>query len=191
MAQSMEDVLDTLENAANDGDTVSADDMMSAFGRRAYGPLVFAVGLVMLSPINWIPGAGILLATVLILLVIQSLVRTGPPWVPARLRHARVESDRARRAIGAVRPWVRRAAAVVRPRLEAMTAAPWRPLAMVVIVVMALSMYPLAVIPGGTAPPSLVITLFGVALTVEDGVLMLVSLILSAAVVGFTAWVIL
>ncbi|KAA5605981.1 exopolysaccharide biosynthesis protein [Roseospira marina] len=189
MAQTVEHVLDTLERSTEQRETVTVDTLLGAVGRRAYGPLVFAIGLVMLSPINWIPGAGIVLATVLTLLLAQTLFRSGPPWIPARLSRLSVDAERARRAVHRVRPWAQRLAVVARPRLRAVTGPPWRALAILAIIATALTMVPLAVIPGGAGPPSLAITVFGLSLTVEDGLLMLMALVLAVAAFVFAGWV--
>lgn len=188
MAQSVENVLNTLDRSAAERDTVSLDDVLETFGPRALGPLVFAIGLVMLSPVNWIPGAGIVLATALTLFLAQALLSTGPPRLPRRLGQASVSSDRARKAIAAVRPWARRASVLVRPRLRTFVSSVWRRLAMVMAIITALSMYPLAIIPGGAGPPSLAIAVFGLALLAEDGLLMLVALGMSLGALGFAVW---
>jgi len=187
----VERVLDTFEETITGRATVSVRTMLSALGYRAYGPVVLLIGLVMLSPINWIPGAGIVLATVLTLFLAQSLVRSGPPWIPERLARAEVDVGTAFGAIRRMRPWARRLALLTRPRLRAVTEPPWRWAAIVAIIITALSMYPLAIIPGGAAPPSLAITLFGLALTVGDGLLLLIALAFSVAAFGLTGWALL
>ncbi|MQX35861.1 exopolysaccharide biosynthesis protein [Roseospira navarrensis] len=191
MPQSVNGVFDALEDSAAQKDTVSVDTLLSALGRRTYGPIVFAIGLVMLSPINWIPGAGILLATVLTLMLAQSLIRTGPPWLPRRLADAAVDGDKAVGAIRKIRPWLERLALISRPRLRDLTQGPWRVAAILVIIATALSMYPLAIIPGGVGPPSLAITVFGLALTVEDGLLMMVALAVAGVAFGLAGWAVL
>ncbi|SDE48385.1 exopolysaccharide biosynthesis protein [Rhodospira trueperi] len=188
MAQTVESVLNTLDRSAAERDTVSLDDVLETFGPRAQGPLVFAIGLVMLSPVNWIPGAGIVLATALTLFLSQALLRSGPPRLPRRVGRAEISSDRARQAIAAVRPWARRASVLVQPRLRTFTTDVWRRMAMVMIIITALSMYPLAIIPGGAGPPSLAIAVFGLALLAEDGALMLVALGMSLGALGFAVW---
>jgi len=188
MNQAVERVLDALEDKISGHVSVSVGAVLAAVGRRAYGPVVLVIGLVMLSPINWIPGAGVLLATVLTLFLVQTLVREGPPWIPARLARANVDVARAMGAIRRVRPWVRRLAAITRPRWRSVTRPPWRTVSIVAIIATALSMYPLAIIPGGAAPPSLAITLFGLALTVEDGLLLLIALAVSIAAFALAGW---
>jgi hypothetical protein len=123
--------------------------------------------------------------------MVQSLVISGAPWVPRWLGRASVDRDRARHAITRVRPWVERLAVVVRPRLRPLTRPPWRSGPILVIIATALSMYPLAIVPGGAGPPSLAITVFGLALTVEDGLLVLLALLAAAAGFALAAWAIL
>jgi hypothetical protein len=191
MGQAVDRVLDTLEERMEGRVSVSVETVLAGLGRRAYGPVVLVIGLVMLSPVNWIPGAGIVLATVLTLFLAQSLVREGPPWIPRRLARANVDGARAFGALRRVRPWVDRLAVVTRPRLRAVTQPPWRTASVVAIIATALSMYPLAIIPGGAGPPSLAITLFGLALTVEDGLLLLIALAVSASAFALTGWAVL
>lgn len=191
MGHAVDRVLDTLEGTLAERVTVSVETVLAGLGRRAYGPVVLVIGLIMLSPINWIPGAGIVLATVLTLVLSQSLVRDGPPWIPRRLARADVDVGRALGAIRRVRPWIERLALLTRPRLRTVTRPPWRTAAVAVIIATALSMYPLAIIPGGAGPPSLAITLFGLALTVEDGLLLLIAMGVSLSAFALAGWAVL
>jgi len=191
MAEAISRVLDTLEDKITGRATVSIDTLLAALGRRAYGPVVLAIGLVMLSPLNWIPGAGIVLATVLTLFLVQALLRPGPPWIPRRLACIEVDAGRAFGALRRIRPWARRLAMLTRPRLQVVTRPPWRTGAVLAIIATALSMYPLAIIPGGAGPPSLAITVFGLALTVEDGVLLLLALALAGGAFALAGWAVL
>lgn len=191
MGQIVEKVLDTLEDKTTGQASVSVDTLLTALGRRAYGPVVFAIGLLMVSPLNWIPGVGIVLATVLTLFLAQALLRPGPPWIPRRLAGLQVDGGRAFGAVRRIRPWAHRLAMLTRPRLRVVTRPPWRTAAVVAIIATALSMYPLSIIPGGAGPPSLAITLFGLALTVEDGLLLILALVLAFAAFALAGWAVL
>ena len=114
-AQTIQDVLSKLEDSAEGANTLSIDDVMSTFGRRAYGPIIFLVGLISLSPIGSIPGASVFLGAVLIILMVQFLAVDRAPWLPERLRDLAVDADRAKKSID----WIKAICRTFRQILEA------------------------------------------------------------------------
>lgn len=190
-AQSIQDVLSKLEDAAEDADTLSIDDVMSTFGRKAYGPIIFLVGLISLSPIGSIPGASVFFGAVLMLLMIQFLVVDRAPWLPKRMRDLAVDADRAKKSIDRIRPYAERFGKYLKPRMERFVESPWNYVAAVLVLGMSLTFFPLAVVPWGVAPPSIATAIIGLALVSHDGQAMLIALGVSVASLGLTAWLLL
>ena len=91
---SISEVLDKLSETANEnnGDKTSVNDVMEAFGRRAYGPFLFVVGVLSASPLGSIPWASILFGSFVIIMMVQYIVRQGAPWVPAWIRNRSISS---------------------------------------------------------------------------------------------------
>lgn len=190
-AQSIQDVLSKLEDAAENADTLSIDDVMSTFGRKAYGPIIVLVGLISLSPIGSIPGASVFFGAVLMLLMIQFLAVDRAPWLPKKMRDLAVDADRAKKSIDRVRPYAERFGNYLKPRMERFVERPWNYVAAVLVLGMSLTFLPLAVVPWGVAPPSIAIAFIGLALVSHDGLAMLIALGVSVTSLALTAWLLL
>lgn len=61
--------------------TISVEDLLNALGQRAYDPLLFIAGLVLISPIGGLPGATAVLGSFIVLVAAQSLF-VDTPWLP-------------------------------------------------------------------------------------------------------------
>lgn len=186
--KSITDVLDTLCETASGGET-SVDDVLNAFGRRAYGPILFVVGVVSLSPVGAIPGASILFGSLVALLMIQYILRDDPPWIPHWIRDRSVPGDRAAKAVGKVKPYFEKLETFIRPRGHALVQPPWTYIAAAVCIGLSLTMYPLALVPWGVMPPSLALALFGLGMMSADGLLIGIGLALSCGAFALTVWI--
>ena len=82
---SLTEVMDRLRSAT-DGSRMTVGDIFDAFGSRAYGPLIFVLGVVALSPVGSIPGASLVTGTLIMLLAAQMQLRAGSPWNSIRSR---------------------------------------------------------------------------------------------------------
>jgi len=188
---SVTDVLDRLESVTAKRNGLTIGDVVSAFGPRAYGPIIFVIGLVSTSPLGSIPGASILLASLLILICAQMLIRGSIPWTPTWLERRGVSGDRARRGLEAIRPIARKLQTVVKPRWAPLASGAARAGIALVCIALALTMYPLALVPWGVLPPSLAITLLGLGLLSHDGAVTgggLALALSSAALLCWTFW---
>lgn len=171
--------------AAAEGETVSVGRILEAFGTRAYGPILFVVGVFMVSPVGAIPGAPLTCVAVVTLLMGQSLVRRGPPWIPPRLARIEIDSARLRDALERTLPWFRRIEIVLRPRLTVLIRPPVSHLWAVTCILISLTMIPLGFVPFGAAIPALSIAIIGLGLMAADGVVVLAG----AAVSGAAFWI--
>lgn len=190
-AESIGDILSKLRDTASEEDRLSIDDVLSAFGRKAYGPLIVLIGLISLSPIGSIPGASIGIAVLLILLMVQFIFVDKAPWIPDWIRDRSVESDRAQSSIEKVEPYAEWLEKFLKPRLEKFVESPWNIIAGIMVLVLALTLLPLALIPWGVAPPSLVIAIIGLALVTHDGQAMLIAFFGGLASLALTGWLLL
>lgn len=174
---------------AGDGEQVTIADLIDGFGRRAYGPLLVFLGIVMLTPVGAIPGAPLVTTSLVLLLMGQSLMRQGAPWVPGRVRRFEIDRDRLRDALKKAAPWVRWLDRVTRPRLGVIFEGPMAWIWSLICIAIALTMLPLGFVPFGVAIPAASLALIGLGLMNSDGVAALagVALALAAGWVGFTA----
>ncbi len=166
---------------AAEGPTVSVGAILRSFGARAYGPLLFVVGVIMVSPVGAIPGAPAVCVLLVMLLMGQSVVRRGPPWIPRRLARVEIDSGRLRHALEKTLPWFHRIERVVRPRLTGLVRPPLTHLWALACILIALTMLPLGFVPFGAAVPALALAIIGLGLMSLDGVLVLAGVAVSGA----------
>lgn len=178
---SLSTVMAKLHDAA-EGDRVTFGDVLEAFGSRAYGPLLFVLGLLVLSPLGAIPGVTILAGSIMTVLVVQMLAGgTAAPWIPGFLGRIGMDGARARRSIDWADGKVRVLDRLVGPRWEWATG-PWPVrLSACAIVLLAATFVPLALVPWGVVPPAIAITLLALALFTRDGLVLLAGLAATAA----------
>jgi len=165
---------------AGDGGTISLAEVFAALDRRAYGPLVFVVGVIALSPLGAIPGASVVCAGVVILLALQMSLRRGPPWTPDLFHRIRADSGRAERALDRVEPYLKKVERLTRARWQWLFKPPGLHAVTAALCGLAVLMLPLALVPWGVMPVAFAITAIGLGLLTRDGIL--VSMGIAAAI---------
>lgn len=170
---------------ATNRETTTLGDLLHAFGQRAYGPVLFAIGLVALSPLGAVPGASIVCATLVVVLAVQMSLRPGAPWIPHRLYAVQVDGAQARRAIEWSEPHVRKLTVLTRPRWQALLDGLAVHSVVVALCLLALLMYPLALVPWGVIPCAIGISAIGLGLLSRDGLFILAGMALAGAAGAF------
>jgi hypothetical protein len=171
----VDEVFGELDGRASGKQTMNVGDVLDAFGRRAHGPGLFIIGVLVVSPLGAIPGASILFALIVILIAGQYALRDQPPWLPDWLTERRVGADRARSALDKSHPYAKKLELLLSERHVSLTKRPWTWLWGLVLIGLACVMFPLALIPGGVVPPGAMIALMGLAITARDGLALTVS----------------
>jgi hypothetical protein len=174
-AQSVEDILDQLEDAAEGKQAVSVGDILSPFGSRSYGPLLIVPALLGLSPLGGIPGVPTTIAVIVILVASQMALGCRHLWIPRVLSDRCVPVDRLTKAIDKMRPAGRRLDRWFHGRLKTLTDGKAGRVAAGICVLLALAVPPLEFVPFAAAAPMGAIALFGLALLFRDGALMIVA----------------
>lgn len=170
ISMSLPELLGRVHDAAR-GERVSVGNVVDAFGPRAYGPMFFVVGLVMVSPLGAIPGAPALSAVLIMLIAVQMTFRHRAPWLPKRLRAVSGDSRRFNDAVDRIEPWLDRLAVIARPRYRSLLRRPAPLVLAAVHVMLAASMFPLGLVPFGVLAPALVVMVLGLAQATDDGLL--------------------
>lgn len=156
--------------ASADGQQVSFGQIVSTFRQQAYGPLLLIPSLLALLPIiGAIPGMSILTASLIIFVSAQMLAGRKHPWLPARLREFSFRRDRLERAVAAMRPYLEALDRWTRPRLVVLSQPPLSFAVPSVCLVLALLIFPLALVPWGVTLPALALTILSIGLTIRDG----------------------
>lgn len=178
----VDDIFGQLGDATAQREAVSLETLMETFGRRAYGPVLFILGVITVSPLGAIPGATLLLASIFILLIVQYALRDQPPWLPDFLKKRTVGADRADGALKKMHPYAKRLEGILSERQVALTAEPWTYLWALVMFALSVSLYPMAIVPGGAAAPGAALALMGLAIAARDGRALVITGILGVLI---------
>lgn len=169
-----------------DGDTVALGEIVEAFGRRAFGALLFVFSVPNLLPLP--PGSSTVLGAPLVLLAPQVAIGVRAPWLPKKLKARRIARKDLDRAFSRPMPWLERVEKASRPRLTWMFGPVGDRLIGLICTLLALVL--ILPIPLGNMLPAAAVGVLSFSLFQRDGVLALVGYLLtaaSAAVLALTA----
>jgi len=170
----LESLIDGIEESGEG--SFSVEDVMDTFAHRSVGALISVFAFLAALPlVGAIPGMSIVTATLILLVLAQSLFhRRGGIWVPRFIAKRKIGKKTFEKGSERVRPFLRRMDRRMRPRLKGLTYGRLPRLVMVVsIVVMTLTFYPLAIVPYGVTAPSFGVLALGLAMMSGDGLLAL------------------
>ncbi|TVQ58000.1 MAG: hypothetical protein EA355_03000 [Rhodobacteraceae bacterium] len=162
-------VLDRAADLAQSGRSIRLGDVIESFGARGYGPVIalLAGATVALTPMPaTTPPLGIAMA----LVGAQYATSAGRPVrTPRCLRRLEVDGAKATSIIDYLRPSARALDGFVARRAEWLMRGRLTLVWGALVVILALSLVPLSLTPGGTIPPALLLAAVGVAITARDG----------------------
>ena len=178
---SLGDILDRLGEASGK-DAVSVNDVLAAFEDRSSGVLVTMLGLVAALPvIGAVPGISMLTGALILIVLVHSAWGGGRLHVPGRIGRLEVERTRFEKGLDKGRAITNRIDRVLKPRLTALVETTGaRLLIKLAIAALALTMFPLAVVPWGVTAPAFGIVAFGLALIARDGAMAVAGYLLCA-----------
>ncbi len=155
---------------------LTVGEFVGVFGRRAYGPLLLAVGLFSISPATIMPGMTWLAGGLSVLIALQMSLGADHLWLPGGLRARRISTRGLAALIRRAEPWARRIDSVLKPRLVFLSHPPGLALVGVVGVLAGLLKFPLGFIPAAPLAPGIVIVLIGLGVTTRDGIVLLAAI---------------
>lgn len=169
-------VLDDLKKSGRD-EAVSAGEILRAFERRSLGVLLTVFGLIAVLPvIGDIPGASILIGTLILIAIGQSFMGGGALWMPDFVRRREIRRETFDRSIETARPWIAWVDRLLKPRLTALVAGrTQRCTISVAAALLAVTFYPLAFVPFGVNAPALGVLALGLGLIACDGLMVLLG----------------
>jgi len=165
--------------------SITLEQVLEQFGRRAYGPILLIIGLISISPAALLPGSTTIFATLTLLIALQLLFHRDHPWMPGFALRMKLSEDKLEKFIRFSRPATQVIDKIIRPRLTFLSQQPWVTIIALLVVFAALITYPLSFIPIAPLLPGLAITLFGLGITARDGLLLTIG----AGIMGFAGWV--
>ncbi len=185
--KSVGDILDRLNELAEEKDAISLGQTIEAFGNRSYAPFLIVLPLIDISPVGSIPGLPTLLALIIVLTAVQLLFGRTHMWLPRFLGNRSLSSGKVKKAVEKVRPVGKWMDKWFHGRLPALTQGPMIRVAAAAIIVLTLAVPPLELLPLATTAPMAAIAAFGMALLVRDGLLMIVAFVAAAGALAAAA----
>lgn len=185
----LEQLFDCIGDAASQtpDEKVSIDSIMDLIGRRSFGPLLLVAGLVILAPvIGDIPGVPSIMGMFVFLIAIQLLIGQEHFWLPNWLLERAISSEKLAKAISWLQKPARFIDKLIRPRMMIFVNGTAKYMIAVVCILIALMLPFMEVVPFSANAGGLALVAFGLALIAKDGLLALLSFILT----GLTAWLI-
>ncbi|MDY6812872.1 MAG: exopolysaccharide biosynthesis protein [Pseudomonadota bacterium] len=180
--EDLEDVLDRIEQAARQQESVSLGEVVEHFGNRSFSPLLLLAGLITVTPIvGDVPGMPGIMGTLVILIVGQMLIGRTHLWLPAVLRRREISRDKLERGLGWMRKPARAVDRVLRPRLRVLTQGPGATCVALACLLIGIALWPLQLVPMAPNGAGLALTAFGLALVADDGVFALGAYLASFA----------
>ncbi|WP_420963153.1 exopolysaccharide biosynthesis protein [Brucella sp. IR073] len=165
---------------------ISIQDMLSAMGDRAFGPLMLLFALPNLLPTP--PGTSGVLGIPLVILAAQ-LMLGRKPWLPKFIANRSLPRSSFAALLERAGPWLARAERLVKPRLALLVAPPAEyaigALCLILAILLALP------IPLGNLLPAFAICLFSFGILERDGVWVIAGFIAFLVSVSVVAGVLL
>lgn len=184
---SVSDILERLEELAAQGPRVNGGALVRAFGSRSYGPLLMLPPMLEISPLGGVPGFASTMAVVVALVAGQMMFGLECCWLPRVLTRGSVPSAKIRRASEKMRPLARRLDRWFHGRLRKLTRGTAVRAAAMACILLACTVPLLEFVPFASTAPMAAIALFGLALLVHDGALMVAAFVAAAAAIVFMA----
>jgi hypothetical protein len=167
---SLSAVLDMLAQESG-RDRISVGELLSAFGDRALGALLFIFAVPNVLPVP--PGTSAILGAPLVFLAAQLMLGRSP-WLPSIVAKRSMPHVDFVRVVRRVVPWLQRAEKMLRPRLSALALPPME--YVIGLVCLLLAVVLVLPVPLGNVLPALAISVLSLAVLERDGLWVLAGL---------------
>lgn len=176
------DLIESIETLEKGASRVSVDDVVSAVGRRSFGPLLLVAGLITLAPIiGDIPGMPTLMAILVLLVSVQLLAGREAFWLPGFLLKRSFSRQKFNKGLQLMKKPARWVDGLLRVRLPWLTGYIGIRVTALVCLMIALAMPPMEFIPFSANGAGLALVLLGLGLVARDGLVLLLGLALFGA----------
>lgn len=182
---SVREIVARLGQRGGDASMVSVGDMVSEFGRRSHGPSLFLPALIGVSPLSGIPMVPAFLAIIIALFSLQILLGRDHLWLPDVITRRRIAGERVQHAMDRVTPTAQRMDRWFGGRLAHLTGPIGIRVAALVCLMLSFTVPFFEMVPFAGIIPMMAIAVFGLAITVRDGALMVGGLVLTTGAAVF------
>lgn len=188
-ADTLTDILATMQDLSEDRECVSAGEVVDAFSRRGFGPLLILPSVICILPTGAIPGVPAICGLLMLTFSLQMLFARETPWLPDWLRDKSIRSERIQSASQKGMPWAKWLDAQFRDRIEVLAnPGPARIISAIVITVLAMIVIFFGFIPFLPALFSLPVLLLGLGMVFRDGLIFAVAYGAIALAAVFYVW---
>jgi hypothetical protein len=188
--QSLSELLDHFVTSTEEQEEVKVDDLLQSLSSRSHGPMLLFPAILAISPLGMIPGMSVITGSLIILIGTQMLFFSSRPWIPQFIAHYSFSREKLTNTVSKSQTWVKWFEKIVHNRFEFMAEGVMIYPVAIISVLLALSFYPLAVVPLGVLVPGFAVTLFALGLTARDGLLIFVgfALAIATAAIAWNYW---
>jgi hypothetical protein len=187
--ENLEQLLDVIGQAAQEGGRVSWGAVLKVVGRRSFGPLLLVAGLFTLAPvIGDIPGVPAVIGLGVFLIAAQLLFGRDHFWLPQLLLNRSIAKEKLDKSISLLQKPARFIDRLLRRRLTKFTHGAAVYIIAVACIFIAAAMPVMEVVPFSANIAGAALTAFGLALIAHDGLLALLAILftlVTLAVVGY------
>ncbi|RVT86782.1 exopolysaccharide biosynthesis protein [Rhodobacteraceae bacterium CCMM004] len=175
-------------DALTDAERLSLGDIVEAFGRTAFLPLLLVPALLVISPLSGIPFFSSICGLTIALIALQLVLRRQSLWLPGVLMRRTISGERVHAGAERLKgfaDWLDRRA---RDRLSFLTYAPLSTVVQAACMACGLAMPFLEVVPFSSSILGTAVVMFVVALLAHDGLFVILggTLMAVAAVIPLT-----
>ncbi|MAI61801.1 MAG: hypothetical protein CBB87_04800 [Micavibrio sp. TMED27] len=170
MSKALTDTLQTIQDQS-EGDSITFEELVEALNSRGFGALLIGPSLIAVMPTGAIPGIPSLCAILIIIIAVQMVMGRSYPWIPQRLKNISFDRKKYMNAINTSKPYTEWIDSFFHERLKFLTQDSAQRVVALLCVFLALAMIPLELVPFAAAFPAATILLFGLSLSVHDGLI--------------------
>jgi hypothetical protein len=182
--ESIEDVLECVEEAGATDERVSVGEIVHRIGEGAFPPLMLAPALVVVTPASAIIGLSTFCGMIVALVAFQMVIGRDRLWLPAFILNRTMRQQRLERILGHIERPARFIDRLTRRRLTILVDPPMARLWALICLLLSLIIPVLELVPMSSTIIAATISLFALAMLARDGLLVVVGLL----VLGGAAW---
>ena len=171
-------LLDDIEKSGEKQDGLSMSDLLGILGQSSFGPLMLIPALFVISPFSALAGFDSVMGVLIALVAVQMLFGRKHTWLPKKILGLKIGKGKLRKILSFLRPVARWTDKIVHPRLQRLTRAPFSRVIAALCAIIGLTMPPLEAIPFSNTAGATVVSFLSLGLTVRDGVLIAIALVL-------------
>jgi len=177
-AQTLNHVLDEIRakcEADQTPESLTLGEVLDAFGRRSYGPLLLVIGLFAISPATVVPGMTWFAAALTLVVAGQMALGMKRIWLPRKALKAELPRGAVLGGIEKSRSLAKRIDGLLKPRLTFLSGPPFVNAVALLCIGAALITFPLGLIPFAPLAPGIAVVFFGLGMTARDGLWLLLG----------------